>query len=172
MRELYKKKERKEKPATFSSLCLPACRCNWQGSILFSRGLCSPAIKGALLILLSPRCSENIFNSSLLYASLRRRLIIHFKTQQLLSLPPHPILIHKRRVSYSNLKPSSAAAQYSPELQGLLLVPSLHGGLAQGVSHDMKTHVLRLHFVQSKLIVPHVLLWTLNQQSWARQRPS
>lgn len=78
----------RKKPAPFPSLCLPAYRCNWQGSPRFSRGLCSPAIKGALLILLSPRCSENIFNSSLLYASLWRHLIIHFKTRQLLSLCP------------------------------------------------------------------------------------
>lgn len=62
-----------------------------RGSLLFSGGLCSAAIKGALLILLPPRCSGNIFNSSLLYASLRRHLIIHFKTRQLFSLcPPSP----------------------------------------------------------------------------------
>lgn len=62
-----------------------------EGASSSAGGLCSAAINGALLILLPPRCSENIFNSSLLYASLQRRLIIHFKTQQLFSLcPPSP----------------------------------------------------------------------------------
>lgn len=62
-----------------------------EGASSSAGGLCSAAINCALLILLPPRCSENIFNSSLLYASLRRCLIIHFKTRQLFSFcPPSP----------------------------------------------------------------------------------